>query len=86
MGWEEGENKSVNEWRALIPGGTTDLGEREHDAPHLALVLETIFADNFQLRVAVARLEDLRRKQRPARAQWPGCVLTDGLIRMLRGC
>ncbi|KAB8356546.1 hypothetical protein FH972_024129 [Carpinus fangiana] len=35
----------------ILPGSTTDLGEGEHDAPHLTLVAETIFADGLQLTV-----------------------------------
>ena len=34
-----------------IPGSTTDLGQGEHDAPHLTFVAETIFADNLQFRI-----------------------------------
>ena len=34
-----------------IPGSTTDLGEGEHNAPHLTLVTKTIFANNLELRV-----------------------------------
>lgn len=34
-----------------IPGSTTDLGEGEHDAPHLTLVTKTIFADDLEFRV-----------------------------------
>jgi hypothetical protein len=40
-----------------IPGSTTDLGEGEHDAPHLTLVAETIFADKLQFGVTVRTLE-----------------------------
>ena len=39
-----------------IPSGTTDLGEGELHAPHLTLVAQTVFADDFQLGVAVALL------------------------------
>lgn len=35
----------------ILPGSTTDLGEREHNAPHFTLVAKTILADDFQLRV-----------------------------------
>lgn len=34
------------------PGSTTDLGQGEHDTPHLALVAKAIFADNLQLRIS----------------------------------
>ena len=36
----------------VVPGRATDLGEREHDAPDLALVAEAVFADDFELGVA----------------------------------
>lgn len=36
-----------------LPGSTTDFGESEHDAPHLALVAKSIFADNLELGVSV---------------------------------
>jgi len=36
-----------------VPGRTTNLGEGEHDAPHLALVAEAVFADSLQLGVTV---------------------------------
>jgi len=37
-----------------LPSGTTDLGEGEHDTPHLTLVAETIFANDLQLGVTVS--------------------------------
>ena len=37
----------------IVPGRTTDLGEGEHDTPHLTLVAEAIFADSLQLGVTV---------------------------------
>lgn len=36
-----------------VPGGTTDFGQSEHDAPHFALVAESIFANNLKLGVSV---------------------------------
>jgi len=39
-------------WRLYVPSCTTDLGEGEHDAPHLTLVAETIFANSLQFSVA----------------------------------
>jgi len=36
-----------------IPSSTTDLGQRKLDTPHLALVAESVFADDLQLGVAV---------------------------------
>lgn len=41
-----------------LPSGTTDLRQGKHDTPHLTLVAKTIFADDFQLGVAVLMLED----------------------------
>lgn len=37
--------------RGNSPGSTTDLGEGQLDAPDLALVAETIFADELELSV-----------------------------------
>ena len=58
-----------------VPSRTTNLGESEHDTPHLTLVAETIFADNLQLGVAVTfivrrMISDMKHRQ--ASAQWPG--------------
>lgn len=39
------------EWN--IPSSTTNLGQRQLDAPDLTLVAETILADKLQLRVPV---------------------------------
>lgn len=39
----------------MVPGSTTDFGQSEHDAPHFALVAESIFADNLELGVSVER-------------------------------
>ena len=36
----------------FIPRSTTNLGQREHDAPDLTLVAEAIFADDLQFGVA----------------------------------
>ena len=57
-----------------IPGSTTDLGEGEHDTPHLTLIPETILADDLKFRVPVAGrlVRSHRHEQRQARAQWPG--------------
>ena len=41
-----------------IPGGTTNLGEGEHDTPHLTLVAKTIFSDELQLSVPVKAMLD----------------------------
>lgn len=58
--------------RAFIPSSTTNLRQGEHDTPHLALVAETIFANNFQLRITnVGLVGVLRHEQRQAHAQWP---------------
>jgi len=53
-----------------IPSSTTDFGKGEHNAPHLALVTETIFTDDLELGIPVVRvLEDVHRlEQRQARA------------------
>ena len=40
-----------------IPGGTTDLGEGELDAPDLTLVAETELANGLQLSVAGCTLD-----------------------------
>ena len=34
-----------------LPSSTTNLGEGEHNAPHLALVTKTIFTDDLEFRV-----------------------------------
>ena len=36
-----------------LPSSTTDLGEGEHNAPHLTLVTKTIFADDLEFGVPV---------------------------------
>ena len=36
---------------------TTDLGERELDTPHLSLVAQTIFANDFQFGIAMTMLD-----------------------------
>jgi len=41
-----------------IPSSTTNLGEGEHDAPHLTLVAETILSDELQLSVPVKAMLD----------------------------
>jgi hypothetical protein len=38
------------------PGSTTDLGESQLDAPDLALVAETILADELQLSIPIPTL------------------------------
>ena len=35
-----------------IPGSTTNLGQGEHNTPHLTLVAETIFANDLQFGVS----------------------------------
>ena len=58
-----------------IPSSTTNLGECEHDTPHLALVSKTIFSDDFQFGIPGAGLVSLlRHEQRQAHAQWPECT------------
>ena len=39
--------------RGTVPSSTTDFGEGEHDAPHLALVPQTIFTDDLEFRVPI---------------------------------
>lgn len=36
-----------------LPGSTSDLGEGELDTPHLALVAQTVLADDLQFGVTV---------------------------------
>src|SRR5690242_7751342 len=68
---------AANARRECLPGSTTDLGEGELDAPHLALVAQTILADELKLSVPVPPLTRCpRRKRRQARAQWPWDVNT----------
>jgi len=62
-----------------IPGSTTDLGEGEHDAPHLTLVAETKLADELQFSVPerimlIKGTNDLGRE--PAHAQWSEIVVS----------
>jgi len=44
-----------------LTGSTTNLGQSQGDTPHLALVAETIFADNLQLGVETSGLEGSTR-------------------------
>jgi hypothetical protein len=63
--------------RQHLPGSTTNLGEGELDAPHLALVAQTILADELELSVPVPPLTRCpRHKRRQARTQWPWDVNT----------
>ena len=41
----------------FIPGGTSDFGENKLDTPDLSLVSQAIFADDFQLGIAVVMLD-----------------------------
>lgn len=43
-----------------LPGSTSDLGEGELDTPHLALVAQTVLADDLQFGVTVQPLLDTR--------------------------
>lgn len=36
-----------------LPGSTTNFGEGKHNAPHFALVAESIFTNDFELGVSV---------------------------------
>lgn len=58
----------------ILPSSTTNLGQRQTDAPHLTLVAEAILANELQLGVTIASesvLSHNRRKQRQAHVQWP---------------
>ena len=50
----------------FLPGSTTDLGQLQQHAPHLALVAQTILADGLELRVPFpqASVTCSRRTQR----------------------
>lgn len=50
--------------RMHLPGSTTDLGEGELDAPHLALVAQTILANELELSVPVPPLTRCPRHKR----------------------
>ena len=69
---ERGGLDKLSTWG--IPSSTTNLGEGEHNAPHLALIPQAIFTDDFQLGVPVdGKLVDVHRHwQRQARAQVAG--------------
>ena len=56
------------------PGSTANLRESEHNAPHLTLVPQAIFADYLQFRIPgdPTSAGCLRLQQRQAHAQWPG--------------
>lgn len=47
-----------------LPGSTTDLGEGQLDAPDLALVAQTILANELKLSVPVPSLTDCPRHKR----------------------
>ena len=49
-----------------LPGSTTDLGEGELDAPHLALVAQTVFSDDLQLGVTMQLLDTMYEAQHKA--------------------
>ena len=58
-------NKSATHaQKRYLPGSTTDLGEGELDAPHLALVAQTILADELELSVPVPPLTRCPRRKR----------------------
>jgi hypothetical protein len=42
---------SATRKKSNVPGSTTNLGERQLHTPHLALVAESIFADELQLSI-----------------------------------
>lgn len=63
---------------AHSPGSTTDLGEGELDAPHLALVAQTILADELELSVPVPPLTRCPRRKRSKLAlSGHGAIRTD---------
>jgi hypothetical protein len=41
----------------FIPGSTSDFGQSKLDTPDLSLVSQTVFADDFQLGIAVVMLD-----------------------------
>ena len=50
--------------KGRLPGSTTDLGEGELDTPHLALVAQTILANELELSVPVPPLTRCPRRKR----------------------